>query len=307
MATLVSDILSDALYYIFAYAPGDIISPEDESLALRICNRLLDSLSAKKLSILGLKNPQITLSGAASYLFGAYPIAITAATQAASAVLSVANTAGMYVGGPLIVQGVLQTGWNGLYTITALVANTSVTVNLNSTALTAVAGGTPIAQGCQTMKIKSASVLAANGVEQEAGVIPFEEYVAIPDKTRTGIYIEDVAWDRGYPQGTLYVTPKPAAGTLSLWVYVQYAQFGNYSDTVILPPGFERPLVLMLALEMCVPWGRPVPEQLPQLAVEALQTIAALQTEILGMSPPQNPNAPPMQPTAPGANAAPAR
>jgi len=132
------------------------------------------------------------------------------------------------------------------------------------------------------IKIKAASTIAANGVERAARIVTAEEWAAIPDKTRVGLFVDGLLYDDGYPTGNIYVTPKPAAGNCSLWTYEAITQFVNLTDAVSLPPGFERPLVLMLAMELCLPFSRPIPDGLPQLGQAAKLTIQALAAEILG-------------------------
>jgi hypothetical protein len=224
--SLVSDILDDALMYIGAYGPGETVSSDDQTFALRICNRALDGWSARKLSPIGVKHANYTLSGAASYTYGP---AMT---------------------------------WNAT---------------------------------TRPIKVKAASTIAADGVETPAVIVTAEEWVQIRDKTRTGLFVRELLYDGGYPTGNIYVTPMPAAGSCSLWTYEAITDFVNLTDTVSLPPGFERALVIALGLELCIPFQRPIPDGLPQLAVQAMEDIATLTAEILGTPAPQ-----PAQPTQQG-------
>jgi hypothetical protein len=200
--SLVSDIIDDALFYIGAYGPGETVSSDDQAFALRCVNRALDSWSAEKLSVIGVKNALYALSGAASYTFGP-------------------------------------------------------------------------------------------GETWAARIVTAEEWVAIADKTRVGLFISDLLYDNGYPTGNIHVTPMPAAGNCSLWTYEAITDFVNLTDTVSLPPGFERPLVLLFAMEMCIPFSRPIPDGLPQLAQAAKLTIQALAAEIMGTPMPGAPAQPP--------------
>jgi hypothetical protein len=149
------------------------------------------------------------------------------------------------------------------------------------------------------IKIKSASVTAANGVQKECKISTAEEYRAIPDLTRTGIYVEAAFWDMGYPTGNVYVTPMAAAGNMILETYQAIVDFVNLTDTVTLAPGFAKALIVRLALTLCFPFGRPVPEGLPDAAMEALADIATLQADCLGSSAPVGPEAPMAPPPGP--------
>src|SRR5215471_20412446 len=70
MASQISDILTDSLIEVGAYAQGQTPNTDDMSLAFRVINRKLDSLSAEKLSMIGMKGQTYPLSGAQSYPFG---------------------------------------------------------------------------------------------------------------------------------------------------------------------------------------------------------------------------------------------
>ena len=140
------------------------------------------------------------------------------------------------------------------------------------------------------LKIKAAATLAANGVQKGCRVCTAEQWASVPDLTRTGIYIEDLFWDGGFPTGIVYVSPKPTTGaSCLLWTYEAITAFAALGDTVALPPGYERALVIAFALELCLPFGRPIPEGLPQLAQAAMVDIAALSAEILGTAVPGGP------------------
>jgi hypothetical protein len=211
--SLVSDILGDSLMYIGAYGPGETVSTDDQTFALRLVNRVLDSWSARKLSPIGINRASYGLSGAGSYTFGS--------------------------------------------------------------------SGTWVAS-TRPIKIK-----AANGIEKECRIASAEQWAAVADKTRTGIFVEDLYWDGGFPSGNVYVSPIPAGGNAILYTYQPIGDFASLTDTVSLPAGYERALVISFALELCIPFGRPIPDGLPQLAQEALMTIASLSAEILGTPVPQ--------------------
>src|SRR5262249_9298353 len=65
---------------------------------------------------------------------------VSAGTNAASAVLTVASTAGFKVGDGVFLAGENTAGWNGTYIVTAIGGPASVTISLNSTGLGAFAG-----------------------------------------------------------------------------------------------------------------------------------------------------------------------
>jgi hypothetical protein len=133
------------------------------------------------------------------------------------------------------------------------------------------------------IKVKAASTITASGIETPAQIVTAEEWVQIRDKVRTGLFVRQLLYDGGYPTGIVYVTPIPAAGNCSLWTYEAITDFANLTDTVALPPGYETALIKAFAMELCIPFGRPIPEGLPQLAQAAMMTIQTLNSEILGV------------------------
>jgi hypothetical protein len=75
-------------------------------------------------------------------------VAISAATLASSAVLTVPNSGNFFAGtnaSNVTISGVNQSGWNGNYQVTSVnYSSNAITINLNSSSLTAISGGTPL-------------------------------------------------------------------------------------------------------------------------------------------------------------------
>lgn len=229
MISQVSDILTDALIYVGAYAQGQTPNTDDMSLAFRTVNRKFDSLSAEKLSMIGMHRGSYSLTGAASYTFG--PGQTWAATS-------------------------------------------------------------------RPIKIKSASVLASNNVEKECRLPTADQWAQIPDKSRTGIFIEDLFYDNGYPTGVIWVSPMPAAGNVILWTFEQIPQLTSQTGTVDLAPGYTEAIVMIAAEELCIAFQRPVTQEMMMGMQQAKSVIVQLNAELFDAPapPPQGPG-----PTAPPA------
>lgn len=229
MISQVSDILTDALIYVGAYAQGQTPNTDDMSLAFRVVNRKLDSLSAEKLSMVGMHRGSYALTGAASYTYG------PAMTWAATA---------------------------------------------------------------RPVKIKSASVVATNGTEKECRLPTADQWAQIPDKTRTGIFVEDLFYDQGYPTGVCYVSPMPATGNVILWTFELIPAFPSQTGTVDLAPGYTEAIVMIAAEELCIAFQRPVTQEMMMGMQQAKSVIVQLNAELFGAPapPPQGPG-----PTSPPA------
>lgn len=80
-----------------------------------------------------------------------------------------------------------------------------------------------------------------------------------------------LVYDNGnFPTKTLSFWPVPADTTYRpvLWVWRQIDSFA-LSDTLSLPPGYEDALEWGLAARCCLPFSRPIPPDLKQMASDA--------------------------------------
>jgi hypothetical protein len=229
MATDINTLLTDALIYVGAYAQGQTANPEDLSLAFRVMNRKIDSLSAEKLTMVGMNRGQYSLTGSASYTYG---------------------------------PGML---WNAT---------------------------------ARPIKIKSASVVAQNGVEKNCNLPTADQWAQIPDKTRTGIYVEDLFYDNGFPTGVCYVTPMPATGSVILWTFQAIPQLPAQTGTINLAPGYEQTLLTVAARDLCIAFQRPLTQELNDAAEQSKMVIAQLNAELF--------DAPAPPPAGPGPTSPPA-
>lgn len=132
------------------------------------------------------------------------------------------------------------------------------------------------------LKIKSGGVVTAAGLVAPVTWVDAKGWESISDKTRTGLIAEHGYYDQGYPQGTVYLTPKPSAGTLDLITYEAITAYTATSDAVTVPPGFMRAITLNLAVELSVPYGKEISQSLAALAGQAKASIKVLLNEILG-------------------------
>ena len=211
MATDINVLLTDALVYVGAYAQGQTANPDDLSLAFRVINRKLDSLSAEKLSMVGMGRLVGQLSGQPSYPMGP-GLAISATTR-------------------------------------------------------------PI-------KIKSASTLASNNTEKDARIATADQWAQVPDKSRTGIFVEDLFYDNGFPTGIVYVSPMPSSGQIVLWVFQAIPQLPAETGTINLAPGYEQAILTLAAVELCIAFQRPVTQELAASAAQSKDVISQLNAEV---------------------------
>lgn len=124
-------------------------------------------------------------------------------------------------------------------------------------------------------------------------------WAAIPEKSVQGNLIQKCYLDNAYPLSTLYLWPVPKTTSTSIDLYSLKALTGfvNLTDTFDFPPGYERAIKLMLAVDMAGEFGRPITPEMLQLAEGAKAALRAINQQnfaglALGESPQVSANAP---------------
>lgn len=143
-------------------------------------------------------------------------------------------------------------------------------------------GAASYALATRPIRIKSAGVITAAGLQKDVAIVSAEQWAGIVDKSRTGAFADALWYDGGFPTGTVHLTPKPAAGTLELFTYNALTAFDALGDTVTLPPGYERALIFSLALDLAPQFGRAVDPTVAAVAAEAMGAITRTNARVLG-------------------------
>lgn len=127
-------------------------------------------------------------------------------------------------------------------------------------------------------KIESAFIRFLNASpspDRPIGVLPsMEDYGRIVAKYVTGVP-QTVAYDPGYPNGTLYPWPVPLTGIYALHIFVPdvLTTFARITETVELPEEYCAALYLNLAVWLQPSSGLEMPPGLPKLAIGAKQVL----------------------------------
>lgn len=145
------------------------------------------------------------------------------------------------------------------------------------------------------VKIKSAVSWWA-GHEEPITIVQAEDWAKIPDKSTTANWPKVLYYNNGYPTGLVYLWPIPiVAGTIPMDVYDELGTLATLGTVIALPPGYERMLATMLAVEISGAFGKPVTEVMVGLATDAKTSVFGLNQAILGHPSGQQPTAPPAQ------------
>src|SRR5262252_595344 len=134
----------------------------------------------------------------------------------------------------------------------------------------------------RTLRIKSATVITSIGTSQSPAIVDVLGWNGIPDKTRTGVFAESLFCDYAYPTAAVYLTPRPASGTLEIWAHPALAQFTSTSQVIDLPDGFERALCYALAIDLAPEYGRSAPPEVVDIANESKNAITQLNAIVMG-------------------------
>lgn len=132
------------------------------------------------------------------------------------------------------------------------------------------------------VKIEAAAVVTSTNISKPVRIVTVEEWTAFLDKAATGNFADVMYYDHGYPSGNIYLAPKPTGGTLEVYSYKPIASFAALSDSVAFPDGYERALAACLALDLAPQFGRPITQDLQQLAAESKTAIFGLNQAIVG-------------------------
>lgn len=154
--------------------------------------------------------------------------------------------------------------------------------------------------GTRPVRIDSARGRFTNSdgnFEENIDIISQEEWASIKDKTATSNFPQKLYYENTYPNGKIYLWPKPNSTSLylELGAWNALTAWADLSSTnVALYPGYERALTLALAMNLALRYGGPT----QQLQAEYAQAVGLIQNYNASFRP-----APPAPPTE-GGNAA---
>lgn len=115
-----------------------------------------------------------------------------------------------------------------------------------------------------------------SNVDSHVDLITQEEWDAIPDKTVSSPLVTQAFYNptMSSSQGTLQVYPTPsAANVLHLISWVVLMSLTAVTDTVTLPPGYDRAIASNLAIEMAPEYGIAASAEIIKIARDSLAAI----------------------------------
>lgn len=166
-----------------------------------------------------------------------------------------------------------------LYAIQAVVTNFVLTAGVSSYGTAAVFGSRPVA-------IESAGA-SFSGFAGEVKIVDGVTFLSDPDRQNTGPLPKRMFYDRGYPNGNIYLEPIPGnAATLTLYTWTALTAFADKTTPITFPPAYARLVTAGVALEMASQFSITPSAGLIQEFSDASAAVRQLNSELLGPEPP---------------------
>lgn len=125
------------------------------------------------------------------------------------------------------------------------------------------------------------------------GQMDWDSYLAQSQKTLESALPQQFFYQPSFPPthpewGRFFIWPTPTQDiTLKIYYGMGTDEPAALDSELVGPAGYQEAFMYQLALRLCTPFGRPVPDLLPQMAVDAYQRIKRPNTHppILGVDP----------------------
>jgi hypothetical protein len=272
MAVTAQQIIYKSLRLLGVLASGEAPSAAEMQDSLYSLNSLIDSINANSQYYYYTGDEIFSLqSGQAAYAIGNTSVAISSLTRALSvATVTTIDPHGLETGNRITVSGATQTDYNvtAAITVTSLTTFTYAVANNPATPAT----GTPVfttGDFSVSRPIRIVGGFTRSGsVDSSIGLITEQYWNNIADKTAASNPPVKLLYRPSAPFGQiiLYPTPTSSPPTLHLRAERTIYQYGDFTDTQFLPPGYQRLLELMLAVELAPEYGsRASPETIAYL------------------------------------------
>ncbi len=120
------------------------------------------------------------------------------------------------------------------------------------------------------------------GIDYPLIIINVEQYNNISIKTTQG-YPEYLAYNNGYPYGTISLYPVPSGvQTITLLTEKAITQFATLDTVMSLPDGWERALIKNLAIDLAPQYGQ---EPTASLVSSAMKSVGAIKLSVVKSRP----------------------
>ena len=274
--TTAREIVGKALRSLAVIASGDAATAAEYTDCLYALNSIIDGMSAGSAYYYTTHDEQFALSNKSCYCIGNESIALTSLKS--SGTTATAETIiphGLVTGNKIAVSGATESAYN----ITAevvVIDQYKFTYAITST--TSPATGSPVITAgdfATDRPIRCVGAYVDNaGVLSPVAIITEAYWTNVLDKTETGATPLRLLYRPNYPFGQVLVSPVPI-GTpiLHLRLEKTIGKFASLDQQRKLPPGYQRMLEIMLAIEVAPEFGARVSEAAVSMLKDTLATI----------------------------------
>ena len=144
--------------------------------------------------------------------------------------------------------------------------------------------------------IRQANFVDASNNETPLAILDDDQYARLPNKAQTATQPSAI-WYQRVQQSSLLgmICPWPIQtenGTIALYIPTPLAELSALSTTVYLPDGWQMAIESNLALILCIPFKRPVTQELRELARVSLADIKSINAKapLISTAPYRDPN-----------------
>lgn len=133
------------------------------------------------------------------------------------------------------------------------------------------------------IRIESALIQVPNGastLELPLKILTEDEYASLILKQLQSTYPQFIYSEGTFPLETISLWPvSQAANNLVLYSQKQLTDVTDLSATIVLPPGYNRALRYLLAVELAPEYGKQIPEAVAVVALESKSNIKRLNSK----------------------------
>lgn len=130
------------------------------------------------------------------------------------------------------------------------------------------------------VKIEQAFIRDSNNNDQAVSIIHQEQYNRISSKDTQSSWPDQLFYDAGFPNGTIYLYPTPSvASTLHFTSWKRFSSFATLATSATFPDGYNQLIVYNLAILLGVEFSTPARQDLIQIANDTKSTIESLNNE----------------------------
>ena len=261
--TTAKEIIGKSLRSIGVIASGDAATAAEYVDCLYALNSIIDGISAGPGYYYTTHDEQFTLSNKAAYCIGndSVPLAsLTSSGTTATATTIIPH--GLITGNKITVLGATESAYNVTSEITVV---TPYKFTYAVTSTTSPATGAPAITAGDFATNRPIRCVGAyvdtGGVLSPMAIITESYWTNVIDKTETGSTPNRLLYRPNYPFGQFLVSPAPSgASILHLRLEKTIEKFSSIDQQRQLPPGYQRMLEIMLAVEVAPEFGGRVNE-----------------------------------------------